>query len=239
MNAVILAGGKGTRLLPYTAILPKPLLPVGEMPILEIIIRQLKHAGFSDITLAIGYLGSLLQAYFGDGAKLGVRIKYSVEEVPLGTAGPLALIRDLGDRFLVMNGDILTTLDYCDLAECHRKSGAFATIAMYHKTVETNLGVLKVDEAGHVLDYIEKPTLDYQASMGIYVLEATALDYIQAGCSTDLPELIKRLIRGGERVSAYAFSGYWRDIGRREDYESAASEFPSMRNSLIGNCTEG
>jgi NDP-sugar pyrophosphorylase family protein len=209
------------------------------MSVLEIIIRQLKHAGFSDITLAIGYLGSLLQAYFGDGAKLGVRIKYSAEEIPLGTAGPLALIRDLGTRFLVMNGDILTTLDYCDLAKCHRESGALATIAMYHKTVETNLGVLKVDEAGHVLDYIEKPTLDYQASMGIYVLEARVLNYIQEGCPTDFPALVKKLIGGGEHIAAYAFSGYWRDIGRREDYESAASEFPTMRGSLIGNGAEG
>lgn len=159
MKVLILSGGQGTRLNPHTATVPKPLVSVGDMPILEIIIRQLRHFGFDTITLAVGHLASQLEAYFGRGEKFGVTISYSYEETPLGTAGPIALMDDLSDPFLVMNGDILTSLDYGDFAEFHRRTGSVATLACCQKEVNINLGVLETNDEGRLLDYIEKPAL--------------------------------------------------------------------------------
>jgi len=234
MQVVILAGGKGTRLKPYTTIFPKPLMPIDDMPILEVIIRQLKRAGFTKITMAVGYLAGLLEAYFGDGHKWGIKIRYSPEDRPLGTAGPLALVDGLSNTFLVLNGDILTTLDYTELIKYHHKEKAIATVAMYDKEVEITLGVLKADERNTIYDYIEKPTIKYQVSMGIYVFEPRVLDYIKRGEPCDLPDLIKTLIEHDEQVKGYHFKGYWRDIGRREDYEKAVEEFVELKDELLG-----
>ncbi|MCL0040771.1 sugar phosphate nucleotidyltransferase [Thermodesulfovibrionales bacterium] len=198
MRVVILAGGRGTRLKPYTTIFPKPLMPIDDMPILEVVIRQLKRAGLAKITMAVGHLAGLLEAYFNDGNKWGVKIDYSPEDKPLGTAGPLGLIEGLSDTFLVMNGDILTTLDYAELIEYHRREQAIATVAMYDKEVEITLGVLKANEKNEIYDYIEKPTIKYQVSMGIYVFEPKVLEYITPGESFDLPDLIKNLIEHDE-----------------------------------------
>ena len=218
MKTLILAGGKGTRLTPHTATMPKPLVPVGDIPILEIIIRQLRHFGFDTITLAVGHLASQLEAYFGCGEKLGVKISYSYEETPLGTAGPIALVDDLSEPFLVMNGDILTSLDYRHFAEFHRRAGSVATVACCQKEVRINLGVLETNNEGRLLDYIEKPVLTYCVSMGAYVFSRRVLDYVQKGERVDLPDLMKRLLRNGQPVSLYKFNGYWRDIGTMEDY---------------------
>ena len=233
MRTVILAGGRGTRLRPYTTIFPKPLMPVGDMPILEIVIRQLKHAGITDIVMAVGHLAELLEAYFGDGSRLGVRIAYSREETPLGTAGPLALIPGLDETFLVMNGDVLTTIDYTALIAAHRRSGALATIATHRRDVRIDLGVIETDAAGRLTDYIEKPTYHYRVSMGIYIFEPAALGYIPQGQRFDFPELILRLLAAGQPVQSFPFDGYWLDIGRPDDYEQAIEEFERLKTQFL------
>ncbi|MFC2105531.1 sugar phosphate nucleotidyltransferase [Candidatus Bipolaricaulota bacterium] len=235
MRVVIHAGGKGTRLKPYTTIFPKPLMPLDDMPILEVVIRQLKRARLAKITMTVGHLAGLLEAYFGDGSKWGVEIGYSLENKPLGTAGPLALIEGLTDTFLVLNGDVLTTLDYSELIEYHRREKAVATVAMYDREVEISLGVLKINEKNEVCDYIEKPIMKYCASMGVYVFEPQVLEYIKSGEACDLPDLIKTLIEHDKRVKGYRFNGYWRDIGRQEDYEKAVDEFAEWKDKLLGS----
>ena len=233
MKAIILAGGKGTRLTPYTTILPKPLMPIGNMPILEVVIRQLKGYGFAEVTLAVGYLAELIMAYFDDGSRYEIKINYSKEEKPLGTAGPLALIPELSSTFLVMNGDVLTTLDYVELVRYHQAQGAVATIAMHKRSVNIDLGVMKTNSQNELIEYIEKPTLHYHVSMGIYIFEPKVLDYIKPGESLDFPELVRILLANGERVLAYPYDGYWLDIGRQDDYEKAIEDFGRMQDKLL------
>jgi NDP-mannose synthase len=231
-RAVILAGGKGTRLAPYTAVLPKPLMPIGEMPILEIVIRQLARHGIHDITLAVGYLAELLMAYCGNGEKFGVQLSYSREEQPLGTAGPISLIPNLDETFLVMNGDLLTTIDYSAMWQYHKMRGAIATLASYRREVKIDLGVVE-SEDGWVKDYIEKPTYHYMVSTGIYIFEPRVLEFMERGQRLDLPELVRRLMHVGEKVNIYNFNGYWLDIGRHDDYESAVEEFNAHRTEFL------
>lgn len=233
MQAIILAGGKGKRLAPYTTILPKPLMPIADMPILEIVLLQLKKHGFTKIILAVGHLAGLIQAYCGDGSRWGLNITYSMEDEPLGTAGPLSLIDDLEENFLVMNGDLLTNIDYSDLMKLHLQKGALATVSMYNKDVPISLGVLKLDDSGNIIDYIEKPTLTYKVSMGIYILNRKILDHIQKGKYLDFPVLIKQLIQENQKVVGYDFTGYWMDIGRHEDYFKVLEEFNSIRDELL------
>lgn len=231
VRAVILAGGKGTRLMPLTASLPKPLVQVGEMPILEIIVRQLRHFGVTDLTLSVGHLHTLLQAHFGDGKAWGVDIGYSHESEPLGTAGPVALVKRLSDPFLVLNGDLLCSIDYREMIEQHRASGAMVTIASYPKEVKIELGVLETD-GDRLVDYVEKPVIPYRVSMGIYAMSPEALRYIPEGRRFDLPDLIKRLIAEEQRIELYRFEGYWRDIGTMEEYAAANEEFERVRPQL-------
>ncbi len=233
MRAIILAGGKGTRLAPYTTVLPKPLMPIGEMPILEIVIRQLAKHGFNNLTLAVGYLAELLMAYCGDGSKFNVELGYSREEQPLGTAGPIALVPGLNDTFLVMNGDLLTTIDYSAMLKHHRERGALVTVACYQRDVKIDLGVIKVDADNWVTDYIEKPTYHYSVSMGIYIFEPEILEHIPKNQRLDLPELVINLMRAGRKVNVYHFDGYWLDIGRHEDYERAITEFFEHREKFL------
>jgi NDP-mannose synthase len=230
IKAVILAGGKGRRLAPYTTIFPKPLVPIGDRPILEIIIKQLLEHGIGDVTLSIGHLGELIEAYFQNGHKNlpGLNLKYYREGSPLGTAGPLAMIPGLTRTFLVMNGDILTTLNYADLISFHQASGAALTIAMHAKEVRIDLGVLETGPGGCLLAYREKPTINYDVSMGIYIYEPKVLDYINRGQYLDFPDLVNRLMNAGERVVGYRCSEKWLDIGRREDYELAQQEFGAL-----------
>jgi NDP-sugar pyrophosphorylase family protein len=233
MRGIILAGGKGARLAPYTTVLPKPLMPVGEMPILEIVIRQLASHGVDNLTLAVGYLAELLMAYCGDGSKFGVTLGYSREESPLGTAGPIALVPDLNDTFLVMNGDLLTTIDYSAMLEYHRSRGAMATLACYNREVKIDLGVIEKDQDNWVSDYIEKPTYTYTVSMGIYIFEPAVLKYITPYEKLDLPELVLKLMKAGQRVNVFNFEGYWLDIGRHDDYERAIEEFSIHRDVFL------
>ncbi|MFQ5853123.1 MAG: sugar phosphate nucleotidyltransferase [Candidatus Binatia bacterium] len=233
MQAVILAGGRGTRLRPYTTVLPKPLMPIGDYPIAHIVVNQLKYDGITDITMAVGHLGELLMAYFGDGSKYGVNIRYSKEDSPLGTAGPLAFIPGLDSTFLLMNGDVLTTLKYTKLIEYHRRKGAVATIAMQTRSIKIDLGVIHANAENELLDYIEKPTYDFLVSIGVYVFEPKVLDYIEAGESLDFPELVCRLLNSEERVVGYPHDGYWLDIGRQDDYEKANAEFENRKQELL------
>lgn len=233
MRAVILAGGKGTRLAPYTTVLPKPLMPIGEMPILEIVIRQLEKNGFNDLTLAVGYLAELLMAYCGDGSKFNVKLNYSREEQPLGTAGPISLISGLDDTFLVMNGDLLTTIDYSAMLKYHKQREAIATVACYQRDVKIDLGVIEVDSDNWVANYIEKPTYHYSVSMGIYLFEPQVLNYIEKNQRLDLPELVLKLMKDNKKVNVFNFDGYWLDIGRHDDYERAIEEFAQHREKFL------
>jgi NDP-sugar pyrophosphorylase family protein len=233
MKAIILAGGKGTRLAPYTTILPKPLMPVDDMPILEVVLRQLAYHGFTDVTLAVGYLAGLLMAYCADGSKFGVRIEYSQEDTPLGTAGPVTLVKDLDDTFLVMNGDLLTTLDYSAMLAHHCKKGAIATLASHQRDVRIDLGVIETDASGWVKGYVEKPTIHYKVSTGVYIFEPQVVDYLVPGQRMDLPELVMKLLHSGQKVNTYHHQGYWLDIGRHDDYEQAVQEFIAHRDEFI------
>lgn len=233
MKAVILAGGKGTRLAPYTKILPKPLLPIGETPILEILLRQMKHSGVNEVILTVGHLAELLEVFFQDGNRLGLNICYSYEEKPLGTAGPLSLVKNLDDTFLVTNGDILTTLDFNDLVCTHRASGAAATIAMHTRQEKIDLGVIQCNGSNQITGYIEKPTYEFQVSMGIYVFEPRVISYISFNQYFDFPDLVLRLIEHGELVMGYPYSGYWQDLGRPDDYERAVNDFESMKSEFL------
>jgi NDP-mannose synthase len=233
MRAVILAGGRGTRLAPYTTILPKPLMPIDEKPILDIVICQLRHYGYTDITLAVGYLSELLIAYFGDGSRWGVKISYSHEEQPLGTAGPLALIERPAEPFLVMNGDVLTALDFADLMHYHRSGSAPATIATYPRSVKIDLGVIEFDDHSHLARYIEKPSHHYHVSMGIYVFDPHVLDAIPRNERLDLPDLMLALTGRGDTVRCYQYQGYWLDIGRVDDYQQAVTDFEQHRRRFL------
>jgi NDP-sugar pyrophosphorylase family protein len=232
MRAVILAGGQGIRLYPITKVIPKPLVPIGETPILEIVIRQLRNQGIRRITLAVGYMARLIESYFHDGSRLGVEIDYSFEPSSLGTAGPLALIQGLDDTFLVMNADVLTNLNYDDLVAHHKRHGGLLTIAAFQQQVTIDLGVIISDGHSRIKDYVEKPSIPYLVSMGIYVFEPGILEYIPKNARLDFPDLVKLLLRDLQPVNYYSFSGYWLDIGRHEDYAQASEEFNSLQGEL-------
>jgi NDP-sugar pyrophosphorylase family protein len=233
MQAVILAGGEGTRLRPYTTVLPKPLMPIGDMPILEIVLRQLARGGITRVTLAVSYLAELIEAFCGDGARFGLDIRYSRETQALSTAGPLRLVPGLDDTFLVMNGDILTTLDYAALIRHHRANGAAATLAMHRRSVKVDYGVVETGADGTLERYIEKPEYHYTVSMGINVLEPRALAHIPPGEPFGMPDLLLRLKAAGEKVIAYEAPCLWLDIGRVDDYERAFEVFQSRRAEFL------
>ena len=232
MRAVILAGGKGTRLLPFTKVFPKPLVPLGDKPILDTIIRQLKHFGFTHITLAVGHMAEMIRTYVHNGERYGIKIDYAFEEEPLGTVGPLAQINNLEQSFLVMNGDLITNLNYSGLVAFHKRQGAIATIGTYQKNFKIDLGIVQNDGDYSIIDYIEKPTHTFKVSMGIYVFEAKVLNYIEPGKHLDFPELVKRLIVNRQKVVSYPFDGYWLDIGNHSDYEKALEEYESIKGEL-------
>ena len=233
MQVVILAGGKGTRLKPYTIAFPKPLMPIGDYPILEVVVKQLKYYGFDDIVIAVGHLKELIQAFLNNGEKWGVSISYSAEDKPLGTVAPLKLIKDLQNDFLVMNGDVLTNLEFNKFYQYHKDNAAICTIAMYRKPVKIDLGVLKINEDNSLYDYIEKPILNYNVSMGVYAFKKEVLEYIPENEYLDFPNLIKELLRNNKEVLVYPFNGYWLDIGRPEDYELATEEFEKNKSEFL------
>ena len=222
MKAVILAGGKGRRLKPYTTSFPKPLMPIGDKPILEILVRQLAASGQKDIILAVGHLAELIMSFLGDGSQYDVKITYSREDNPLGTIGPLSLIKDkLKETFLVINGDTLTDLNYSKLLQNHKYSKCIATIAISKREMEIDFGVPTLTEESMIEKYEEKPKINYNVGTGICVFEPEIFNYIKQGERTDLPDLLNRIFSVGIKVNGYVHEGYWFDIGRPADYEAA------------------
>lgn len=232
MRAVMLAGGKGTRLAPYTTVLPKPLLPIDELPVAEILMRQLATAGVTHVTMAVGHLAGLLEAYFGDGSRFGTKIDYSLEDRARGTAGPLALIDGLDESFLVVNGDLLTTLDFAAMARFHAAHRGIATVGVYRREYRIELGVLETD-GDDVTEYVEKPRRTYDASVGAYVMEPEVLGFIRKEEAHDLPDLITELLAAGQPVKAYRFEGHWLDIGRPDQHAEANELFERERAKFL------
>ena len=232
-RAVILAGGRGTRLRPYTVVLPKPLMPIGEFPILEVIIRQLAKAGFDRLTLAVNHQAELIRAFFGNGAKWGVAIDYSLESEPLGTMGPLRLIKDLPEHVLVMNGDILTDLDFAAFHDAHVAENRIFTISSYVREQLIDYGVLEVDEKRRLVGFREKPRTMHEVSMGVYMVSRSAVDRVPPGKPFGFDHLMLDLIAAKAEVTVKRFDGYWLDIGRPDDYAQAIEQFAEMRGRFL------
>lgn len=228
MQTIILAGGRGSRLDPYTRILPKPLFPIGDKPIAAILVQQLQNAGADEIIMCLGYLADLMRTYFRDGSDFGINIRYSLETDPLGTAGPLRKVTGLKNDFLVVNGDELTTLDFRALYEHHLAMKADMTVAVQKKTTYSSFGVLEIKD-GQVIAYSEKPTLNYWASMGIYVINKRVLSLIPENGRFDMPDLVQRLLREAAHVVSYESQDIWFDIGTMADLEKAKEEFEHLK----------
>jgi NDP-sugar pyrophosphorylase family protein len=242
VTVVILAGGRGTRLAPYTSVLPKPLMPIGEQSILEIVLKQLHEHGFRNIVLSVGYLSHLIRAvlahhtYGAHERQQPLNLKYVEEETPLGTAGPLRLVDHLDHTFIVMNGDLLTTIDYSKLLDAHRASGNALTIATHRRTIKIDYGVLHLDggegTTRSVIGYDEKPEFSSTVSMGIYVLEPITVEFIPKGEPFDFPDLVRTLLDNGLPVGSYEHDGLWFDIGRHDDYERANAAWEALRETI-------
>lgn len=232
-RAIILAGGKGRRLAPFTFSLPKSIMPIGTTPILEIVLRQLGRCGFQRVTIALGHMADIIRAVAGDGSRFGLSVDYSVEDAPLGTMGPLRLIPDLPQTFLVMNADLLTDLDYGSLWSFHRDRGSLATVATFVKTTKLELGVLETDATGAITGFKEKPELRHNVSMGIYVFDRAVLDWIPADRPFGFDQLMLALLARGAAVTSYPFTGRWHDIGSPADYERALEDFDQFRASYM------
>jgi NDP-mannose synthase len=234
MHAVILAGGKGTRLRPYTTCVPKPLVPIGDQySILEIVLHQLAHQGFRQVTLAIGHMGHLIRAFVGDGSRWNLQVTYLDETAPLGTIGPILPALDtLPEHFLVMNGDVLTDLDFAELMQLHRAGQAPVTVATYAREVRSEFGVLDV-QAQTITQFREKPVFDFLVSMGIYGFTRSTLERYPAGQPFGFDGLILDLLARGEAPASYRFDGYWLDIGRPDDYDRANAEFGRYIGTLM------
>lgn len=230
---VILAGGKGTRLHPHTSVFPKPLVPLGETPILEVVIHQLKAHGFKRIILAVNHLSELIKTYFGDGSKFDVEISYYQEKEPLGTAGCLGLIEGLNEDFLVMNGDLLTTLNYKKLMENHLSNQAVVTIGTFERDVHIDFGVLDLSKDGKLEGYIEKPTRSYTVSMGVYAMNKKVLKFIKKDTYLDIPTLMINLLKSKFQVQSFQSDCEWLDIGRPDDYERAQVVFERDKDKYL------
>jgi len=233
MRVVIMAGGAGRRLLPYTSVLPKPLMPVGDRPILDIVLRQLKRHGFNRITISVGHLAELIMAFFADGSRWGLSIDYAIEDEPLGTMGPVTQIEGLTEPFIVMNGDLLTDIDYRDLYAHHCRNKTGLTVATYEKPVDISLGVLELDQDTQVVGFREKPTLTFTVSMGIYVLSPSLVEVIPKGKHFGFDDLMYAMLASKIPIQCYRHSGLWLDIGRREDYDNATEVFEQSRARLL------
>jgi NDP-sugar pyrophosphorylase family protein len=234
MRAVIMAGGLGSRLAPLTTVLPKPLMPLVDRPIVDVILRQLVRDGVERVTISVGHLGGLIESWINHDADYGVPIDFIYEKEPLGTAGALRNLGDVDGTFLAMNGDILTTLSFADLARAHEESGTAATMAVKDREVGIEYGVVHTDERGRIERLEEKPTLTYTVSMGVYAFDPRIIELIEPGERVDFPNLLLRAIGAGDEVGTYAFDGYWRDIGNRGDYEAAVNEFSEDSSRFLG-----
>ena len=232
-RAIILAGGKGTRLRPYTIVLPKPLMPLGETPILEIVVKQLVADGFDHITMAVNHQRELIQAFFGTGEKWNVKIDYSIEDKPLSTMGPLKLIDDLPENFLIMNGDILTDLNYSELYDHHVAANNVFTICAYNREQRSEFGVLEVGDDNKLTGFLEKPIHYYKVSMGVYIANKQILETIPEDTTYGFDDLMLQLIEDQNPASIMPFDGYWLDIGRPDDYNVAIEKFEELNHRFV------
>ncbi|MEI6456003.1 MAG: sugar phosphate nucleotidyltransferase [bacterium] len=233
MKAVILAGGKGTRLKPYTTVIPKPLVPVGEKAILEILLARLKKSGVDEVILCVNHFAEIITAFFGDGSRHGIRIRYSIEDQPLGTVAPLKLISDLPENFLVMNGDLLTDLDFRDLYADHIKAGTLLTVSTYKRTTKIDFGVIEVDRQHlKMTGFREKPEYNFEVSMGVYAMNRKVLDFVPDGKPFGFDNLMLSLLEHDQTVRIYPYNGYWLDIGRPDDYEKANEDIDLITRLL-------
>jgi len=230
MQAVLLAGGKGTRLRPFTENLPKPLVPLGDTPVLELLVSQLREARVTDLTVVTGHLAEQIENFLGDGRRFGLRVSFIREQTPLDTAGCLGLLPRPSEPFLMMNGDLLTSLDFCGMMRQHRDRGTIATIAAHRREVKIDLGVLITDDDGRLVDYVEKPTYDFWVSMGVYCMDPRVCDFVERNERVSLPELMMRLRDAGETITSYREECYWLDIGRPDDYARAIEDFRRSRH---------
>jgi NDP-sugar pyrophosphorylase family protein len=219
MQAVILAGGQGTRLRPYTVTLPKPLVPVGTMPVLEIVLLWMRRAGVTRVTLAVNHLAELIMAFFGNGSKLGIELEYAVESEPLGTIGPLRMLTGLDENFLVMNGDVLTDLDLRAFWERHVRSAATLTVATHARSASIDYGVIETDRGGRVASFREKPQLPFKVSMGIYAMHRRVLEFVPPAGAFGFDGLVHAMLAKRAPIDTVTHDGFWMDIGRPEDYE--------------------
>lgn len=233
MRAIILAGGKGTRLRPYTTLIPKPLVPLGgKYSILEIVIMQLARTGFEHITLAVNHLSHLIMAYFGDGSRFGIQLDYSLEEAELSTIGPLTLIENLPENFLVMNGDILCDLDYGAFFEKHVQQCNQISVSSFRRNVKIDFGVLKYDHSGLLNAFEEKPSYDFDVSMGIYCFNRSVISDLPTGSHYGFDNLMLDGLQNGKNINVVPFAGYWLDIGRPDDYQYADENFLDLAHRL-------
>jgi NDP-mannose synthase len=237
MQAIILAGGAGTRLRPYTLVFPKPMLPVGGMPIIATIVHQLAYYGFNDIVISLGYLGDYIRMYFMGGVNTpkGVTIRFSFEDQPLGTTGPLALVDKLDDDFLVINGDILSTIDYADFFHTHRDRHADLSVAVGIKEVKMSLGILDLDEKQRITGFREKPTFVFHDNMGIYVYSRSVMKWVERDKKLDVNVLVAKLVEEKKNVFGYISKEeyFWIDVGQHADYEKANEEFEKRRSAFL------
>jgi len=232
-RAVVLAGGKGSRLRPYTVVLPKPLMPLGDYPILEVIVRQLVRYGFDRITLAVNHQAEIVRAFCGDGSKWGADIDYSLETVPLSTVAPLKLLADLPENFLLMNGDVLTDLDMRRLYEEHVCEQRMFTIAASARTQIVDYGVLHTGPQSQLVGFEEKPRFNYLVSMGVYIVNRAVLERVPSGQMYGFDNLMLDMLKENEPVHVERYDGYWLDIGRVDDYMRAVEEFDQRRHQLL------
>ncbi len=228
-RAIIMAGGKGTRLRPYTSVLPKPMMPIGDSPIIELVIRQLVKGGFEHITLSVNHQADIIKAYFLGGERLGVKIDYILETKPLGTMGSLKLIKDLPDDFLIMNGDILTDLKYGHLYDEHVSNQNVFTISSKQREVKIDYGVLSI-ENDLLISIQEKPTQSFDVSMGVYMANKKIISFIEEDVEYGFDKLMVDLLAGGLSPKVKNHDGYWLDIGRPDDYMKAIDDYEQKRS---------
>ena len=234
-RAILLAGGLGTRLRPYTIVLPKPLMPIGEFPILEVIVRQLVRHQFEHITLAVNHQAHIIKAFFQDGSKWGIKIDYSLEEKALGTMGPLKLINDLPENFLVMNWDVLTDLDYSKFFNYHLNKNANFTISSKVRKSKIDYGVLETNNENKLSSFKEKPSIDFEVSMGVYMINKRILELVPENLQYGFDDLMKEMLKKDFPVEVKAFDGYWLDIGRPDDYNLAIDDFEKIRGRFLND----
>ena len=228
-----MAGGKGTRLHPYTFVLPKPMMPVGGQPVVEILLKWLRRSGVEKAYITTGYLGHIIRALCGDGSQWDMDISYSVEPEPLGTIGALLLIKEqLTDTFVVLNGDLLTDLDIRKFVQFHQKHGADLTVAVTNKDVSIDFGVI-THSKNRIIEFQEKPKLSYEVSMGVYCMEPRVLDMIPKNVPFGFDNLVAQMLATDSVVSVYRHEGLWMDIGRAEDFLKAQQSFMTEYKPLI------